>query len=446
MRITRVAQASIFEIYSKHEFGQQLRSLSDLLDEHPEILCILEADLINDGVKMTGRTGLSIESIFRCLILKQQLGLSYEQLAFHLSDSMTYRTFARLPNHLFPSRSALQASIRSVTPETLEKIQNLLFEKWITEGELNCEKLRIDSTVINSNIAPPSDSQLLCDGIRVLSRLLMKSKSTTGVNIRFHDQRKRSKSLGFRIFNGKNDQKEALYPELLHVANIAVDQAERGLEQVVLNGTRNASQQKWLAKVDHYRELLLKVISQTERRIINKEKVPASEKIVSLFEPHTDIIIKGRRDIEYGHKVNLSTQENGFVTYFSVEQGNPSDKDLFLPVVDFHQSVLNLTPKSIVADGGYASRANAEKGRDQGVQHVAFTKTVGLSLHEMGLKRKTYEALRRFRAGVEGNISELKRAFGAAKATWKGFAGFKAYSWASVVCYNLVRMTRLRMT
>lgn len=446
MRITRVAQVSIFENYSKHEFGQQLQSLSEILDEHPEVLALVEKDLVDTSLKMTGRTGLSVESVFRCLLLKQQLGVSYEQLAFHLSDSMTYRSFARLPNHLFPSRSALQACIRSITPETLEGVQNLLTQKWVIDGVLNCEKLRVDSTVIKSNIAPPSDSQLLCDGIRVLSRLLMKSKTTTGVGIRFHDQRKRAKSLGFRIFNGKKAEKEALYPELLHVANIAAGQAERGLEQVAANCALSASQQKWLAKVRHYRELLLKVISQTERRIIDKEKVPASEKIVSLFESHTDIIIKGRRDVEYGHKVNLSTQENGFITYFSVEQGNPSDKDMFLPVVDHHQSILELTPKSIAADGGYASRANAEQGRDQGIKQIAFNKAVGLSLHEMGLKRKTYEALRRFRAGVEGNISELKRAFGAAKATWKGLAGFKAYAWASVVCYNLVRMTRLRMT
>lgn len=446
MRMTRVAQASIFENYSKHEFGQQLQSLSELLDEHPEVLALVEKDLVDSSLKMTGRTGLSVESVFRCLLLKQQLGLSYEQLAFHLSDSMTYRTFTRLPNNLSPSRSALQACIRSIAPETLESIQTLLIGKWVAQGVLPCEKVRIDSTVIHSNIAPPSDSQLLCDGVRVLSRLLMKSSTITGLRIRFHDQRRRAKSLGFRIFNAKNAEKEALYPELLHVADLVVGQAARGLEQVELTAAETPSQQKWLDTVRHYRELLLKVISQAERRIIHKEKVPASEKIVSLFESHTDIIIKGRRDIAYGHKVNLSTQENGFITYFSIEQGNTSDKEMFLPVVDHHQEILKLTPQSIVADGGYASRANAEQAREQGVKRVAFSKSVGLSFQEMGLKRETYEALRNFRAGVEGNISELKRAFGATKATWKGLAGFSAYSWASVVCYNLVRMTRLRMT
>lgn len=148
----------------------------------------------------------------------------------------------------------------------------------------------------------------------------------------------------------------------------------------------------------------------------------------------------------YGHKANLSTQENGIITYFSIEQGNPSDKDMFLPVLEFHQTILSLMPTSVVADGGYAKRSNAEHVRAQGVKHVAFSKPVGMTLGEMGMKRKTYDKLRRFRAGVEGNISELKRAFGAGKVIGKGLEGFKAYAWASVLCYNLVRMSRLRMT
>jgi IS5 family transposase len=134
-----------------------------------------------------GRIGLSAESIFRCLLLKQQLRISYEQLAFHLSDSMTYRTFVRLPNQSTPSRSGLQSTIRSIRPETLEKAHEILSGNWLKEGVLSMDKLRIDSTVVASNIAPPSDSQLLNDSVRVLSRLLAKSKngfgkwSTTGI-------------------------------------------------------------------------------------------------------------------------------------------------------------------------------------------------------------------------------------------------------------------------
>ncbi len=119
MREPRIAQASLFDNYSKHEYGIRLKSLSRVLDEHPDILTLIGKDLINTSVKKVGRNGLSVESIFRCLLLKQSLGVSDEQLSFHLSDSMTYRTFARLPDHVSPSRSGLQSTIRNIKPATL---------------------------------------------------------------------------------------------------------------------------------------------------------------------------------------------------------------------------------------------------------------------------------------------------------------------------------------
>jgi IS5 family transposase len=189
---------------------------------------------------------------------------------------------------------------------------------------------------------------------------------------------------------------------------------------------------------------MLKVVDQTTRRVIEKENVASSEKIVSLFESHTDIIVKGFRDTQYGHKVNLSSDKNGFITYFSIEAGNPADKALFLPVLQAYQDNFDCLPNSIVGDGGYASKDNVSKGRALGVKQVVFHKRVGISFHAMGVKRKTFERLRNFRAGVEGNISELKRAFGAGKATWKGHDGFKAFVWSSVISYNLVRLARLQ--
>ena len=122
MRETRVAQASIFENYSEHELGVRLKSLSELLDRHPEILTLVVKDLVDESTSNVGRCGLNVESIFRCLLLKQQLRISYEQLAFHLSDSMTYRSFTRLAHDSTPSRSGLQSTIRAIKPETLEAI------------------------------------------------------------------------------------------------------------------------------------------------------------------------------------------------------------------------------------------------------------------------------------------------------------------------------------
>ena len=172
MRETRNAQSSVFDFYSEHDTAKQFKVLSDVLNLHPSILPLIERDFAKHDVASTGARGLSLESIFRCLILKLTLGASYRQLEFALSDSPTYRSFARLRGAQSPSRSALQATVRRVSPQTLQRIHHLLMSHWFAHGDLSLDALRIDSTVVDSNIAPPSDSHLLNDGVRVLSRLM----------------------------------------------------------------------------------------------------------------------------------------------------------------------------------------------------------------------------------------------------------------------------------
>lgn len=445
MRECRNAQRSIFDFYARHEHGQRLRRLSELLDEHEDILELIEQDFDKANVARTGARGLSIESIFRCLLLKQILGVSYEKLSFLLSDSPSYRSFACLRHRQSPSRSALQAGIRRIRPQTLQQIHHRLLSRWIEWGTLSIDTMRVDSTVVDSNIAPPSDSQLLDDGVRVLSRLMSRSRQRTGVKLRFCDQRKRSKSLAFRIFHAKKAEKDRLYPKLLTCVATTLRQTSKAIGTVGTQvcGTNSDQAKCWIQEVEHYRSLLLKVIDQTQRRVFNDESVPASEKIVSLFEPHTDIIVKALREVQYGHKINLATQAEGFVTYLNIERGNPCDKTLYLPVLEQCRKDYDQLPDSLVADGGYACQANVHCARAQGVRRAVFHKPVGLGYHAMGVKKKTFERLRGFRAGIEGNISELKRVFGLSRATWKGHEGFKAYVWSAVLSYNLVRMVRI---
>jgi len=444
MRETRDAQASIFDFYAQHELGRQLSDLSVELDRHPDFLDTVAFDIGSSIRSNGGAPGLSIESILRALLLKNLLRLSYRRLAFQLSDSPTCRSFARLRSSESPSHSTLQGLIRRIRPETLKWINERLLSKWHEAGLISMECLRIDSTVVESHIASPSDSSLLEDGTRVLSRLMSKCKDVTGVKLRFVDQRRRSKSLAFQIFHAKKAEKQGLYPQLLSCTSITLKQVERALQRVETEaGTTDPSVSRWVHEVRHYRELLCQVVDQTQRRIFNDEVVPATEKLVSLFEPHTDVIVKGQRDIQFGHKVNLATQEDGFITYVNVESGNPSDKDLFMPVLEHIDTCYAVTPRSVVADGGYASRDNVSAGREQGAAHVVFHKPVGMGLHAMGVKRKTFDALRRFRAGIEGNISELKRSFGVDRADWKGREGFDAFVLSSVLTFNLVRFVRI---
>jgi IS5 family transposase len=442
MRETRNAQRSIFDFYCEHELGKQLEELSDVLDQHPGILLLMEQDFDTTELAQTGAYGMSLESIFRCLLLKQMLKVSYRKLAFHLGDSPTYRSFARLRDGQSPSHSTLQGTVRRLSPCTVEKINTLLISEWVDQGELDIDKLRIDSTVVKSNIMDPRDSQLLDDGVRVLSRLMFQCKQRTGVKLRFVDQRKRSKSLAFRIFHSKKPEKEALYPTLISCVSITLRQLAKAINKVRLETNVVEKADAWIEQVEHYRILLLKVVDQTQRRVFNEENVPASEKIVSLFESHTDVIVKGKRAVAYGHKINLATQADGFVTYLNIEDGNPSDKILYLPVINAQQKNYEQLPNCAVADGGYASQENVEKAKAAGVKKNVFNKRVGLGYHQVGVKKKTFDRLKNFRAGIEGNISELKRAFGMGKAIWKGHDGFKAYVWSSVLSYNLIRMTR----
>jgi len=444
MRESRTVQISIFDFYSPHEFGLHLKQLSEVLDEHPEILALLEQDLITEDCTEVGRKGLSVESIFRCMLLKQILGVSYEQLSFHLSDSLSYRTFARLGAENYPGKSSLQINIRRISPQKLETIFNTLSLKNVDQGDIDLSKIRIDSTVVKSNIAPPSDSQLLNDGVRVLSRLLAKSSSMTGIRIRFKDFRKESKSLSYRIFYAKKAEKETLYRELLPIATKVMGQVERATTTIRTQSVGCLETTHWLAEIEHFSTLMGRVISQTQRRVIEHEKVPSSEKIVSLFEDHTDIIIKGSRGIDYGHKINLASDSRGLLTGVFIEDGDAADVERYVPVLSDHERRYGVVPKTVVADGGYASLSNLDAGKEMGIKRVVFHKKKGLTLIAMGVKNKTYRALRNFRAGIEGNISELKRAFGLGKSMWKRLDGFKAYVWASVLSYNLTRLARLR--
>jgi IS5 family transposase len=192
--------------------------------------------------------------------------------------------------------------------------------------------------------------------------------------------------------------------------------------------------------------LIERVIAQAERRVLAGEAVPAGEKLVSLFEPHADIIVKGGRDVHYGHKLNLTTGRSGLILDVVIETGNPADSERFLPMLDRHIALYGSPPRQAAADGGYATRDNLDQAKARGVSDVAFHKKRGLAIEDMVKSRWVYRRLRNFRAGIEAGISCLKRAYGLTRSTWRGLPHFKAYVWSSVVAYNLTLLVRLKPT
>lgn len=448
MREKRTVQTSIFHFFADHEIGQELQAISHWLDAHPEILDWVGADLQSSPVTDCGRKGLPVESVLRCAILKQYRQVSYEELAFYLMDSHSFQAFVRLPLTIMPRKAVLQRTISRISEATWEKINRMLLGYAQTEGLERGQVIRIDSTVTDSTIHAPSDSNLLWDGVRVLVRLFDQAQAIEGVpSLPYRNHQRRAKKRMRAIcYTRGQEKKAALYRDLVHITRASLTYIDPVYQALAGSSVEPTRCQLWLDEVNHYRNLIERVIDQTERRIVQGEKVPAQDKLFSLFETHTDIIVKGSRDIQYGHKLNLMTGPSGLVLDVVIEDGNPADTDRFIPMLDRHIQHYGRAPRQVAADGGYTSTANLRHAKEKGVKDMAFHKKRGLKIEDMTRSRWLYRKLRNFRAGIEAGISYLKRSYGLGRCNWKGLARFKAYVWASVVTHNLVTLVRLKPT
>jgi len=307
------------------------------------------------------------------------------------------------------------------------------------------DRTRTDCTVVESNIHHPTDSSLLWDCVRVLTRLMGMAKEEFGLE--FHDHSRRAKRRAVGIDSAKTKpQRKSLYRDLIKVTKKTITQADSTAAQLGGVEPTSIAQVALLSMLStdlqHYVDLAHRVIAQTERRVFDGETVPAAEKLVSIFESHTDIIIKGNRETQFGHKLCLTSCASGLVTDAVVEQGNPADSTLAVKMMQRHQELFGKAPRQACFDGGFASRSNLVELKQLGVKDVAFSKRCRLEIQDMVSSRQVYRQLRAFRAGVEGTISFLKRVAGLGRCLWRGFASFKAYVQASVLACNLLVAAR----
>lgn len=443
MRQKRAAQISIFDQFAEHELGQQLKSISGWIDENPEFVDIVANDLIGDELQATGCIGYSAESVLRFALLKQIRELSYNELAFYLEDSQTFNSFARLGCKSSPSKSSLQGLVSQISDESWQQINRQIITKAQVIGIEKGRQVRVDSSVTETHIHAPTDSSLLADSVRVMIRLLEKCRSLQGKKISFSDHQRSVKKYTWEIqYSRGQEKKRKLYQKLLKQVN-----KTRGYmlnAYSLMSGVEDDISQGWCEEARHYEALIDKVVSQTERRVLKGEKVPVEDKVVSLFEEHTDIIRKGGRDTLYGHKWHLVTGQSGLVTDLYMPRGNSSDMASLIPIVDRHKELFGKVPRQLAADGCYASQSNLSEAKAAGVKDVAFQKKKGLTIEKMAKSRWVYKKLINFRAGVEANIGNLKDNFGLRRCNWKGWEKFKAYIWSSVVAYNLTLVARLQ--
>lgn len=431
----------------EHQHVRELAVISEILDAHPQVLDLVLADLPKGRKNpRTGRPGLTAEQVLRALVLKQMHGLSYYDLAFHLADSVSFREFCRLdPYQPPPKRSTLQTNIKRVQASTLEQINEVLVMHARASGVETGRKVRIDCTVTEANIHDPTDGQLLWDVVRVLSRLMGQAKERFG--LQFRNRTRRAKRRALNILHAKNEKtRKTAYLDLLAATNDTLADARRvevELRDVPVHDIMDiVHAERISAELQRFVGLGGRVEDQTHRRVVFGEMVPAAEKLVSIFEDHTDIIVKDRRDVLYGHKVCLATGASGLVLDAVVLDGNPADSTLAVEMIDRQVRLQGRAPRQAALDGGFCSKANLGEIKKRGVQDVCFSKGRGLEITDMVRSEWVYRKLRNFRAGVEAGISFLKRCFGLGRCTWRGLASFHAYTWASVVSANLLLLAR----
>ena len=432
----------LFCQYSIHEYSDELKKISEILEQHEEMLDWVHADLLQGKmVSYKGATGMSSEMVFRAAILKQQRQWTYKELEFHLADSQSGRAFVKLPFGIYYSDSALQENIKKISFNTWEKINIILVKYAEKKGYEKGRTVRVDSTVVETNIHRPTDSSLIYDCIRVLSRNVFQLKELNKNNhlqiSKLKFSCKLAKNMVLSILNTNNQEKrEEIYRDLIVKAGDNYNQINSYIK-VAKSLKKSKKVLKIIEQLEHVKTHLEAILAQTIFRIIDHKVVKSEEKVVSIFEEHTDVIVKSRREVEFGHKIFLTTGKSNLVLDCQIEQGNPSDAIKFMDLVNAQNKLYERFPRQISADGGFSSKDNVLNAKKSGVKDVCFSKRCGLKILEIVKSSYVYNKLKKFRAGIESNISALKRGFGLDRATWKGLSGYKSYIWSALVSYNL---------
>lgn len=430
----------------EHPHAEELQKISALLEQMPEASELVLKDLLGAGVNPNkGREGMSAEQVLRVLLLKQMHKYSYDELEFHLADSATFRAFCGLGiADTAPKRSALQRNIKTLSEETIESSHRMVVAYALQQGIDDGKRMRTDSTVVNAAIHHPTDSSLLNDCVRLLVRLLRRARRWVKVDAKDHRRRAKRRALG--IDNAKSaEARLPLYRDLLRVteklANAGL-QALRALRRVRDKVREREELDSLVQQLQYHIAAARCVIEQTRRRVVHGESVPAQQKVVSIFEPHVNIIVKDNRETLYGHKVFFSAGKSGLVFDVVMPRGNPADASLTSTMVERHIQHCSKPPQQVALDGGFASRENLVRLKELGVRDVAFSKGRGITVDEMAKSPRIYRALRNFRAGIEATISWLKRGLGLGRCEWRSFRSFKAYVWSSVLAANLLVIAR----
>lgn len=435
------------------ELSPELKKIDEYLEDE-KLYRMIRADLSKryPKTKETGRNSTPVEVVLRMLVVKRLYSYSYEETERAVRDSLSLRAFCRVYLNDVPDDTTLIRWANLIQPKTLEKfnerIIQLAVERKVTRGR----KLRTDGTVVESNIRPPSDSRLLADGVRVLARTVMRAREVVQQTLQepledfTQTARQLSRQIGETLRKKSEAAKSAgrqLYQELLEMTRKTIESAGCLQKQLHWHRTQKAKRLKEI--LETFLPRTEKVIDQATRRILQGEQVPASEKIVSLFEEHTDIIRRGKesRPVEYGHKVWLNEVEGGLISHYRILDGNPSDEQQWKPSLKAHLKTFHQPPQQASGDRGLYSEPNEHLAQDLGVKRVILPKRGYRSKARLKHEHKKWFVKgRHWHAGVEGRISVLKRAHDLGRCLAHGLNGFHCWVGWGVIAGNLAVLGR----
>ena len=439
-----------------------LSEVETLLDD-PELIGLAREALARRAPRSAsmGRRGkIAPDQLVRSCALKHLKGWSFRELEREVRGSLVYRRFTRFGGGPVPSYKTFACDFALFGDEGTRRVHERVLRRAIEESVVRGGKLRTDTTVVESNVHYPTDSTLLGDGIRVLTRTLGRiseecqggavevvnhARSTKHRLLEIH---RAAKSLG----DVARERMKDGYRRLLGIARGVARQAESvaaELAEGTLKFAADASMTRVLAleaQLSHFTPLVRKVIAQTEARVFGGDH-HFEGKILSLFEEHTAAIRKGKahKPTEFGRLVRVDEVEGGVVSHYEVQDGNPSDSAAFVPAVEQHKKTFGRAPRMATADRGYFSAANIKAAKDGGVKRVAVPGRGRLAKERAKLqKERWFQRALRWRAGIEARIATLKHRFGMVRAFYKGDQGFKRFVGWSVIAQNLVSIARAK--
>jgi IS5 family transposase len=419
-----------------------LQSISDFLDDQNDMIEQVRCDLIR-GLKnaKTGRSGMTPQQILRSLVLMRIKNWDYRELRERIADGCTLRQFTDFYCLPVPRHDAFHRGFNRLTPATLKAINELVVQAAVKLGLEDGERLRVDTTVVQTDIHHPTDNTLLWDVVRVVTRLIgrlaeaLGRRRIKGFRDRTRSARRRMQEIQRMTPKRRHEHQAGRYRELIGIAEEVLESARKALRQ-----TRKSLGKDIIAKlvvaetrkeIEHFCDLGDRVIDQSRRRVLNGEQVPTAEKLYSIFEPHTDLIKRGKvqTPIEFGHKVFPAESARGLITQYEVLDGNPVDEKHVVVSLERHRKTFGDVPKLYGSDRGFFSEGNVTACKQQGVKVVCIPQRGGSKTPEREAYEKTPEFKdgQRFRAGIEGRISVLFRGRGMKRCLAEGRERFELW-------------------